>query len=332
MIGGSIKRRVCSPRHFEVYFRFALSSDVLSRSEVEELIARSDDSEFVQRSFLDAVKISSPGFATKAALLLEELSIHAGDVPQGTVGNVLASIYSVADDLVGQKEREQGGATVEDGPTIVFLWRLTQQLTLTRFLLEDRSEILLKACEGATLGWLVEFTRRTYLNHFPPKNMASESAENCLTTCDDALKLKGYTVECIREAAQNGSLRDCPSLYNVLNCWVIFVGNKEEARSWAGAVIREDDVEVARLAKAFTGVSSTGVLGDSIVRKSPTAITGQLESFCDLGEFRSRAEQVEREGKLSAEDHEALVTFLNAWRKQEAEKTLAPTSQEPVDT
>ena len=311
------QRRVCSPRHFDTYFRFALSNDVLSRSEIEELIVRSDDPEFVRRSFLDAVKISSPNFGTKTALLLEELRIHADDVPQGTISIMLASIYSVADDLVGQKDREQGWANLEDGPTMVLIRLLTQKLTLTRFSLEDRSKVLLKACEEATLGWLVDFTRHAYLGYFPPENSHPESAENCLTTHDDALKLKDYAVKRIREATRDDSLRDCPSLHNVLNWWVIFVGGEEEARSWASDVIRKDDIAVARLAKAFTGTSSLGALGDSVARESPTATTGQLKSFVDLDEFRLRAERVEREGKLPTEEHEALVTFLNAWRRQE---------------
>ena len=66
------QRRVCSPRHFDTYFRFALPNDVLSRREIEELIVRSDDPEFIRRAFLDAVKIDMPNFGTKAVLLLEE--------------------------------------------------------------------------------------------------------------------------------------------------------------------------------------------------------------------------------------------------------------------
>ena len=152
---------------------------------------------------------------------------------------------------------------------------------------------------------------------FSPENSHPEPAENCLTTRDDVLRLKDYTVKRIRDAAQDGSLRDCPSLYQALKCWVNFVDSEEEAREWVSKIIRKDDIAVARLAKAFTSVSSTSDLGDSVARRSSTAITGQLEFFLDLGEFRSRAEQIAREGKLSAGDRESLATFLNAWRRQE---------------
>ena len=307
------QRRVCSPRHFDTYFRFTLPNDVLSRSEIEELIARSDDPEFVQRAFLDAVKISSPNFDTKAGLLLEELRIYASDVSDTQVGTLLKTIYSIADRLDVEKD---GGDSMMSGNMLGLLW-LTMELTKKRFDLETRSSVLFEACMGATLGWLVEFTRDAYFDHFPPEDTNLEPAENYSTTRDGALKLKDYTVKRIREAAQDGSLRDCLSLHNVLNCWVNFVDDEEEARIWASTVVREDDIAVARLAKAFTGVSSSTARGDSVTRRSPTARTGELKVFVDLDEFRLRAEQVKKEGELSTEDRVALVAFLNAWRRQE---------------
>ena len=310
------QRRVCSLRHFDTYFRFALPDDVLSKKEVETFIAHSGNPEFIQHSLLDAMEISSPNFGTKAALLLEELRIYASDISDAQVSSLLKSIYFIADNLVGKEEREQSGSAIEDGPTMVFLRLLTKKLVLTRFSLEERSEVLLKACEKATLGWLVDFTKRTYLDHFPSESTNPEPAENCLTTRDDALKLKEYVVESIREAAQDGSLIDCPSLYNVLRCWVSFVGSEEEAKSWAGAAL-ENDWAVARLAKAFTGSSSIGALGDSVAKQIPSAVTGHLRSLVGLGEFRARAEKVVREGKLPSEDHEALAKFLDAWRRQD---------------
>ena len=307
------QRRVCSPRHFDTYFRFALPNDVLSRSEIAEFIARSAEPEFVQRSFLDATKISSPNFGTKATLLLEELIIHAPSVSDAQVGTLLKAIYSIADRLDVEKDREDSMLS----GNMLTLYLLTRELTLERFDLKTRSPILVKACKEATLGWLVEFTIHAFHDHFPPENTNPEPDESCLTTRNDAVKLRDYVVERIREADQDGSLRDCSSLLKVLKCWVNFVDSDEEARSWASNVIRKDDIAVARLAKAFTRVSSTGVLGDTVARQSPTAITGYLESLVDLDEFRLRAEQVVGERKLPDEDHKALTTFLNAWRRQE---------------
>lgn len=307
------QRRVCSPRHFDTYFRFALPDDALSKKEIETFIAHSSDPEVIQHSLLDAMEVSSPSFGTKAGLLLEELRIRASEVSDTQVGTLLKAIYAIADRLDREKDREKG---MPSGNMLGLLC-LTQGLTQDRFDLKTRSSILTDACMEATLGWLVDFTKSAYLDHFPSENNNPEPAENCLTTRDDASKLKEYAVESIRAASQDGSLIDCPSLYNVLRCWVSFVGSEEEASLWAGAVLK-NDLAVARLAKAFTGSSSIGALGDSVAKQIPTARTCCLKSIVDLGEFRSRAEQVEREGKLSAEDHEALVAFLNAWRKQEA--------------
>jgi len=306
------QRRVCSPRHFDTYFRFMLPDDVVSKKEIKAFITHSDDPEFIQRSLLDAMEVSSPSFGTKATLLLEELRIHASYVSDAQVSPLLKTIYSIADRLDVEKNREGG---MPSG-NMLGLLLLTRQLTQDRFDLKTRSSLLVDACMKASLGWLVDFAKHTYLDHFPSKSTNLEPAENCLTTRDDALRLKECAVESIRKAAQDGSLIDCPSLYNVLCCWVSFVGSEEEAKSWASAAL-EDNLAVARLAKAFTGSSSIGALGDSVAKQISVAVTGHLRSLVGLGEFRACAEEVEREGKLPAEDHEALVKFLDAWRRQD---------------
>ena len=51
------QRRVCSPRHFDTYFRFSPSEDQISLQEIETLIQKADDFEYIRRSFLKAEQI-----------------------------------------------------------------------------------------------------------------------------------------------------------------------------------------------------------------------------------------------------------------------------------
>ena len=308
------QRRVCSPGHFDTYFRFALPDDVLSRSEVEELISRSDEPDFMQDSFLRAAEVLLPTGGTKVSSLLQAFITYADDMPEEKIGSMLASIYSVADSLVGQKEQEMRMSVY--GTTMPGLRLLTRKLTTENFSLEDRSEVLLKACEGATLGCLVFMAGSAYGDHFASDQSSPKSPEEYLTTRDHALKLKDLAVERIRKAAADGSLINCPLLRTVLFWWREVGGGDEDVRIWGSAVIKED-VAVARLARALTGVSSESFLGDSVPKRRFTAMTDGLKSVVDLGEFRARAEQVAREGKLPSEDREVLVKFLDAWRRQD---------------
>ena len=100
------QRRVCSPRHFDTYFRFALPDDALSKEEIETFIAHSSDPEVIQRSLLDAMEVSSPSFGTKAGLLLEELRIRASEDP--ILRSVLCSRpYTLSRTVLTEKRTEK---------------------------------------------------------------------------------------------------------------------------------------------------------------------------------------------------------------------------------
>lgn len=306
------QRRVCSPGHFDTYFRFALPDDVLSRGEIEELISRSDDPEFVRDSFLRAAEVPLATGGARVSLLLEALITYADDMPEEKIGSVLASIYSVADGLVEQQEMR----TSVYGTTMPDLRLLTRKLTTEHFSLKDRSEALLKACEGATLGCLVFMAGSAYGEHFASEQSSPKSPDEYLTTRDHALKLKDLAVGRIHKAAADGSLINCPLLRTVLFWWREVGGGDEDVRAWGSAAIKED-VAVARLAKALTGVSSKSSLGDFVPERRFTAMTDRLRLVVDLDEFRACTEQVVREGKLPSEDREALAAFLDAWRRQD---------------
>ena len=289
-------RRACSPKHFDTYFRFALSDEVLRMGEIKELIDHSGDPEFVRQAFCQAAKIKRPTGDTRAALLLEALITHAEDVPEENIGNFLKAVYSVADDLVGQQERGLdagvGGTTTEK------LLDLHAVLTLRYAALEDKSAVLLEACKGAALGCLVFIAREAYREHDP------------LTTHEHTDKLKELAVEHIRKAVAAGSLINCPLLDGVLLWWGDMTGSDEAARSWVSDTIR-DDHAVDRLARAFSGVSKT------ISRSSDVARTEPLRRVVDLDEFRVCMERALEGECLEPEDREALEIFRNAWQRQE---------------
>ena len=74
------QRRVCSPEHFDTYFRFSLSPETISIEEVNAIIRNSGDENYVKNAILEASKKSN-GNGTCASILLEELRVHAKSVP-----------------------------------------------------------------------------------------------------------------------------------------------------------------------------------------------------------------------------------------------------------
>ena len=314
------QRRVYSPKHFDTYFRFVLSNDVLSMSEINKFIAHSGDPEFVQQEFRQAAKIARPTGDTRAALLLEALMIHAKDVPERHIGSLLKAVYSVADDLVGQQER--GLDADVDGTTMADLLGLRKALTLRCASLEDKSAVLLEACQGANLGCLVFIAQSAYGEHYSSGNALPSTPGNTLMTREHTNKLKELAVKHIRKAAADGSLINCPLLDGVLLWWGDMTGSDEAARSWVSDTIR-DDHAVARLARAFTGVSKT------ISRSSDVARTEPLRRVVDLDEFRVCMERALEGECLEPEDREALQAFQDAWQRGVAIANRQKTSNVP---
>lgn len=308
------QRRVCSPAHFDTYFRFSLSENAVSMKEINVLIASTGDSERIRRLFLDAAKIKLANGGTKAQVFFEELRIRANDVSEDHIGNLLKSIYSVADSLA-LEESEDDLRFMMYGKTLHQLLDLTRQLTMGRLTLERRSFVIREACNNATLACLAFIAGAACDEYLPKENEIPKSPEEHLTTQSHAEELKDLSLERIRKAADDGSLIDCPLLNRVLLWWQHAEGD-DAARSWVDTVI-PDEAAVVRIAEAFTGSKSTSHFRDSVPERSDTAVTGQLKLVADLQAFRARAEQVLKEGALEAGNREKLEGFLDAWRQQE---------------
>lgn len=296
------QRRICSPRHFDTYFRFSLSEYQISMSEIEPLIQKAGDFEYIQSSFLKAAEIKLPDGLTRATLLIHELAIRTDRIPENHIGDLLKAIYSIADELI----KKEGRNMVEG--TVVQLHRITKQLTLERLPLETRSEVLLNACGQASLGYLACIVNGAYGDHFPTEGNNPEPETKCLMTKAHAVEVKDIALARIREARNNGSLMDCPVLDSVLFLWRRV--DEEGIRSWINDVM-DDDAAIVCLAKAFINLVSVDRLLDHTMSLE-TALRKQLGHAVDLEQFRTRANQTMNKGNLQAEEHELLRNVLEA--------------------
>ena len=304
------QRRICSPRHFDTYFRFSLSEHQLSREEIETLIQKVGDFDYIRRTCLDAAETKLTNGFTRATILLHELVIRADLIPKDRIGDLLRAIYSIADELI-----EKEGSNMLEG-TVTQLDRLTLKLRIDSLPLETRSAVLHKACEQAAVGYLSRIVNVAYGHHFPTEGNSPKPEKECLTTEDHAVELKDLALTRIREARVNGLLINCPLLDRVLFLWIRV--DEEGVRSWISEVT-DDNIAVARLAKAFISLVSEDRLLDHTMPLE-TALRKKLGHVVDLEQFRIRANRAMSKGNLQAEEHELLRSLLEAWQKQENSK------------
>jgi predicted KAP-like P-loop ATPase len=119
-------RRVCSGDHFDAYFRFAPGEDVLTRREIDAVIDRASDFQFVQAKLREALAVKRKNGRTEAALLLDELSLHSDRIQDDDVAPLLTAIFNMADELYVESDRAE---PFDIGDNHLRIHRLVRRLT-----------------------------------------------------------------------------------------------------------------------------------------------------------------------------------------------------------
>jgi predicted KAP-like P-loop ATPase len=323
------QRRVCSLDHFDAYFRFVLGEDVLPRSEVNTLIARASDQEFINETLRQAVGIKRRNGKSKAALIFDELNMHAVGVADDDVAPLLKAIFAVGDEV--DIETDKAGAFNIGDNHLRIHW-LLRRLTSERFDLARRSAMLVAACEGAALGWLIDFTSSAYEDYHPREGKGSEAEANCLTTAMDAESLRDMALSRLRSSAASGELSRAKRLPYLLFRWRdLAADDGAEVKAWADAQM-DNDAMIVVFAKAFTTYSwsqalGLGGLGDVVAKRRTDAAVDGLDNILDKGKLRRRVEELATRGGL-AEDADTIRTFLNAWIAHDRERARGAASSD----
>ena len=308
----AMERRVCSPDHFDSYFRFAIGDEVLTSTELDAFLVRAADIEFVKTTLRHAATVARRSGGTKAAVWLGELTTHAERVERGKVQPLLTALFEIADEL---KVEADAGKGFSIGNNQLRLHWLLRALTSERMPLDERSAVFRQACNTASLGWLDDFTHSAWTDYHPREGKQPEPQAKCLTTEADAEQLRILLRSRIEAAALDGTLlahRDLPSL---LHSWADLVGDDGAAvRAWTSAAFATDD-GVRRLAKAFTSYGWTQGMGDAVAKRVTRVSPKGMARLMNLNAFRPRVEAVAAAG-ASPEVKE----FLEAWRRAEEGK------------
>ncbi len=304
-------RRACSSVHFDSYFRFSISDEVLAKQEVDDLIAHASDDAFIVAAIREGLGVKRSSGGSRAALILEELNRHADEVADNRVQPLLTSIFRLADELDISADEVKGFSIGDNRLRIHWLLR---RLTLERFDLSRRSAILVAACQTAALRWLVDFASSAYDDYFPRPGKSPESESQCLTTLSDAEVLRGTALTQIRQAAQTEELSEHPRLAYLMYRWRDFAEDDgAEVREWGDRQLDRNEM-VVKLAKAFTSHGWIHSGSDAVAQQTTLANVENLELVLDKGRFRARIEELADEDMLSPEDLGIINEYLAAWR------------------
>ena len=307
----SRERRVCASDHFDLYFRFSISDDVLAKQEIDELVARASDDAFVSATLREGLAVKRSSGGTKAALIIEELNLHANSVADDRVQPLLTTIFRLGDEL--DIAADEAKAFSIGGNHLLIHW-LLRRLTLERFDLARRSAIFMAACETAALGWLVDFASSAHEDYHPRTGKSSEQESQCLTTSNDAELLRVMALTQIRKAVETGELWAHTRLAYLMYRWRDFAEDCAEVRQWTDELLASDEM-VVLFAKAFTSYGWSQSASDTVAQRTTLANVGHLNGILDKDRFRMRIEELVGRDRLSPEVLSVINEFLDAWRR-----------------
>lgn len=310
-----LARRVCCPTHFPAYFQYAVSSDVLSGGLRDEIVARAGDREFVRRLLIEGLSVRRSAGGTRAALLLEELSLLAERVAARDVAPLLDALFGIADQL-DVLEDEARGFSFGSNPLRIH-WILNK-LLLGRFPLEERSALLLAAIQGAEPAWCADLAERCR-NVYEPRNGKDPTIESeALADGSTAKKVVAIALDRLREVAGDGRILDANGTNSPL--WALYrlsPSGSEEIRTLTDQYL-ENDRHTILLARALTSTTWTHAvglsgMGDRVAKASPRVDRSAIDNIVDGERLIARVDQLLENRDINAEDRAVLQRFHDGW-------------------
>lgn len=319
----SSERRVCVEAHFDTYFRLSLSDEILSAQQIDELVEKADNREFIKAIFRAASKVERRTGQSMVPVYLDELTTHGKRVDKIKVEPLLSALFEIHDEIDQEKDADKGFMALAT-TSLRYHW-LIRRLTRDRFTIEERTEVYLNATVAASLGWLVDFVSSARGDYQEREGRQPTAEEDCLTTEVALDVLTDRALQSIRSAAADGSLIAHQDLLYILHCWVSFMGNiPTETRAWTNSLLG-DPKKLVVLARALTGSSWSigmggfGSMGDRVAKRSIIAQIRDDMNIIDAKAFREALEGVQDSDDLDEGERDAVRIFLEAWKRQKRE-------------
>ena len=306
-----LQRRVCVEAHFDPYFRFALSDQVAPATEIQAFMARADDSDFVRDALRQALTTPRRRGGTRAAVLLDELTFRAPQVPEASIASLVAAIFSIADELDVATDRA-GAFSV--GDNFLRIHWLLNRLVTERLPIEQRDAVLEAAAQTATLRWLINIALRCVGQHEPAED--GRRRGESLTSAEAAERLRALALARVEAAADDGALIGLPDLVSKLFRWrdLIGEGGIDRVRAWLGERLG-DDALVEALARSFVSVGWTHSAGDVVARRYTHLDRGAVEALVDPEALRARMAEILARDDVEAGRRAAIEDFEAAWAR-----------------
>lgn len=304
-----LNRLVCSEAHFSTYFGFSVDEEAVTASELQELLRVAANPDEVAELFRRAVAQRRRRRGTRAALLLEELQVQAGNVPEQHIESLLTGLFRVADEIDVDADKA-GGFAIGDNQLRIH-W-LLNNLLRNRFPQERRGEILERVCETSALGWLINFSNRSSREHSPANDEQRENQQEPFISNEVSNRIARLALDRLRAAAEDGSIVRQKRIMGLLLEWDDR-GNEGEVRQWTDAQLENNDfiINLAERLIRHSWTQGMGLFGDGdrVARRHDYVHLEPYTAVLDIPRFRTRVQQLLEDPNLPEDSKRKLERF-----------------------
>jgi predicted KAP-like P-loop ATPase len=292
--------RVCSPDHFDTYFRFAVPDGRVSRRELGQFIKEADRHESAQ-TLLNATEIRYPNGASKAQSYLDQLRVVVPEItPQEAVA-ILQAIFDVGDRLFPRV------VSTDLTPGYWQIAWLVDDL-LGQVPPEHRAQVLTSCLKEASATGLVVQIAEIIHSRVSSSTEPKDTPLTQFTTTEDELFTR-IAAEALR-ALTPEQLASLPSLYLMLDFCERVEAHAVISEKMS-AIFASDDLLPAALEGFLTrGSRQTAgeYAGEQLAHLSPKRLT----PFTDISALVPRIEKMLERSTLTTDQREAGVQFLHS--------------------
>jgi predicted KAP-like P-loop ATPase len=303
------ERRISSEAHFATYFRFGLSEETMPAAELQAIIVAADDAAAVQGALRKAVGTARRTGGTRAAVLLEELTVNGDKVATEKVPAFLSALFAIADRLNTEADTPAPFEMVDN--RLRLHW-LMNKLLLRRFQLAERSRIVVEAAKGASLVWIADLAERCAglkkKQQSNDERLVNDAAADAVVT---------LAIDRLKQAAKDGSLALSDDVCVLLHRWRRLAGDGEAAGRELVKKNLGDDAFVVRLAAATISTRGVHSSGDLVARRERSVRLDAIAQFVDVDAFLRRVEEVAAKSGHENRSAKILADFRDLPRGDE---------------
>ncbi len=306
---GRKNKRVCSNHYFPMYFRFSLTTDTLSTSEIKYILEASSSTEILTLWFQNNANEKLSTGKSKLSVILDRITDYFDELKEENIKNIISTFFSIGDELdIPEDEQENmfsfDGNSARIGRILHALFPLLSN--------DSRYSIL---SESYTSGNAVRLMCREIVifGQQLGKYGSDSQSESCFITLEQLNELEKLALNKIRNHAGNDQLRVNDNTIRLLYLWKEW-GKSNEPKTWLVKQVEEEPKNILSIIEVFNSNSFTHGMDDRVATKHSEINIEKLAEFYDLQEFEKALQQLNKD-QLNKEDIQLISRYHTSLNK-----------------